>query len=168
MYDAFSSMKNYKPSDPEVSFILAQGNYGTRAPLNTATGVGENGSLVMFGGALVDTGTSSLCGPRSMVTNIHSLIGATIMTLPPLTFTINGIDYPVPTQTYIQKEPLGYCWVEGSPDRPGWRLHVSSLRFQVNTDLMDEPETWILGDVFLRLYFSVFDQENGRIGLAPS
>lgn len=38
MYDAFSSMKNYKPSDPEVSFILAQGNYGTRAPLNTATG----------------------------------------------------------------------------------------------------------------------------------
>uniref|UniRef100_A0A4W2HA49 Peptidase A1 domain-containing protein n=2 Tax=Bos TaxID=9903 RepID=A0A4W2HA49_BOBOX len=63
--------------------------------------------------ALVDTRTLSLCGSRSMVTNIHSLIGASlfqddkdhppIMTLLTLTFTINGIDYPVPTQAYIQK-----------------------------------------------------------------
>ncbi|XP_027387166.1 pregnancy-associated glycoprotein 1-like [Bos indicus x Bos taurus] len=113
--------------------------------------------------ALVDTGTSDIAGPRRLVNNIQKLIGATprgseyyiscsaVNTLPSIIFTINGINYPVPARAYILKDSRGRCYTT-------FREH----RFSSST------ETWILGAVFLRLYFSVFDQGNDRIGLAPA
>ncbi|XP_055270957.1 pregnancy-associated glycoprotein 2-like [Moschus berezovskii] len=113
--------------------------------------------------ALLDTGTAFLHGPRGSVSKIQKLIHArpisyehlvscqAIGTLPPVVFTINGIDYPVPAQAYIQRWS-GYCF----------------SNFFVRPQRVNERETWILGDIFLRLYFSVFDRGNNRIGLAPA
>ncbi|XP_027388307.1 pregnancy-associated glycoprotein 2-like [Bos indicus x Bos taurus] len=113
--------------------------------------------------ALLDTGTAFLRGPRGSVSKIQKLIHArpidrehvvscqAIGTLPPAVFTINGIDYPVPAQAYIQSLS-GYCF----------------SNFLVRPQRVNESETWILGEVFLRLYFSVFDRGNNRIGLAPA
>ncbi|ELR62038.1 hypothetical protein M91_12573, partial [Bos mutus] len=113
--------------------------------------------------ALVDTGTSLIQGPGRVIDNIHKLIGATprgskhyvscsvVNTLPSIIFTINGINYPVPAPAYILKDSRGYCYTTFKEQR-----------------VRRSTESWLLGDVFLRLYFSVFDRGNDRIGLAPA
>uniref|UniRef100_A0A4W2FB22 Pregnancy-associated glycoprotein 2-like n=1 Tax=Bos indicus x Bos taurus TaxID=30522 RepID=A0A4W2FB22_BOBOX len=112
--------------------------------------------------ALLDTGTSMIYGPTKLVTNIHKLMNArlenseyvvscdAVKTLPPVIFNINGIDYPLRPQAYIIK-------IQNS---------CRSV-FQGGTE-NSSLNTWILGDIFLRQYFSVFDRKNRRIGLAPA
>lgn len=48
------------------------------------------------------------------------------------------------------------------------RSHNCRSNFEEGTDDPSDPEMWVLGDVFLRLYFTVFDRANNRIGLAPA
>nr|NP_001272485.1 pregnancy-associated glycoprotein-4 precursor [Capra hircus]AAF05743.1 pregnancy-associated glycoprotein-4 [Capra hircus] len=111
--------------------------------------------------AVVDTGATYIGGPRTLVNKIQKLIGARrrgnkytiscskINTLPSVTFTINGINYPMPGPAYILKDNAGRC----------------CTTFQENRVRLS-TESWFLGNVFLRVYFSVFDRGNDRIGLA--
>ncbi|XP_039716179.1 pepsin F-like [Pteropus medius] len=111
--------------------------------------------------AIVDTGTSLVIGPNDPILEILKTINAqpissgeyivncsSIDTLPDTIFTINGIKYPVPASAYIQKYNSDICYsnFEG---------------------MVANSDVWILGDVFLRMYFTVFDRANDRIGLAP-
>uniref|UniRef100_A0A4W2DM74 Peptidase A1 domain-containing protein n=1 Tax=Bos indicus x Bos taurus TaxID=30522 RepID=A0A4W2DM74_BOBOX len=109
---------------------------------------------------IMDTGTPVTVGPTRLVNNIQKLITPghrhyvscfAINTLPSILFTINGINYPMPARAYILKDSQGHCFGTFKENR-------------VSTS----TETWILGDVFLRLYFSVYDRGNDRIGLAPA
>ncbi|XP_057583140.1 pregnancy-associated glycoprotein 2-like [Hippopotamus amphibius kiboko] len=114
--------------------------------------------------AIMNTGITFLIGPTRQVTTIHKLLSATpshqeyvvpcsnIRKLPTIIFTINGKDYPVPAEAYIWQSPLETCL---------------SL-FKGGTEDWKRSEIWILGDVFLREYFSVYDRGNNRIGLAPA
>ncbi|KAK1335412.1 hypothetical protein QTO34_003198 [Cnephaeus nilssonii] len=107
--------------------------------------------------AIMDTGTSLVIGPTNSILNILRSIsarttstGEAIHSLPDIVFTINGVAYPVPASAYIRREQTGICYPN------------------LDTDTSASSSLWILGDVFLRLYFTVFDRANNRIGLAPA
>ncbi|KAI5933060.1 pepsin A [Manis javanica] len=113
--------------------------------------------------AIVDTGTSLLSGPSNAIANIQSYIGASedsngqmviscsaMYNLPNIIFTINGIQYPLPASAYILQNQQG-C----ASGFQGMNLPTAS------------GELWILGDVFIRQYFAVFDRANNQVGLAP-
>ncbi|KAJ1121256.1 hypothetical protein NDU88_009371 [Pleurodeles waltl] len=116
-----------------------------------------NGNVIACNGgcqAIVDTGTSLIAGLSPGISNIQSAIGASqnsygeyvvncnsISSLPDIIFTINGVQYPVPATAYINQNSC-------------------SSNFQ------DTTGVWILGDVFIREYYVVFDRAANYIGLA--
>ncbi|KAM9330210.1 pepsin A-like [Gastrophryne carolinensis] len=106
--------------------------------------------------AIVDTGTSVIAGHPAAIDQIQNAIGAkadpyglyhvtcdSITALPDLTISIGGRDYTLPASAYIN-QLSGSC----------------SSGFQATSGL------WILGDIFIREYFVVFDRANNRVGLA--
>nr|XP_058926483.1 pregnancy-associated glycoprotein 2-like [Kogia breviceps] len=148
----------------ELQWIPVSGNHYWQITMSRITM-----NKVVFGcfrgcQAIVDTGTSYIVGPSRLINTMRRLIGtrlvnheyavscSSVARLPTIVFTINGKDYPVPPQAYIRKSPRGLC--------------LSTLAG--GTENLRQSETWILGDVFLRLYFSVYDRGNNRVGLAPA
>ncbi|XP_078514910.1 pepsin A-like [Lissotriton helveticus] len=123
----------------------------------TLESISMNGNVIACNGgcqAIVDTGTSLIAGLSPGISNVQNAIGASqssngeyvvncnsISSLPDIVFTINGIGYPVPASAYIDQN---YC----------------SSNFQ------ETDGVWILGDVFIRQYYVVFDRAANYIGLA--
>ncbi|XP_078514919.1 pepsin A-like isoform X2 [Lissotriton helveticus] len=121
--------------------------------------VSMNGNVVACDGgcqAIVDTGTTNLDASPAGLASIASAIGASensdgeyevdcsaISSLPDIVFTIGGVDYPVPASAYISGT-------------------------QCNVKIHPNHRHWVLGDVFIREYYVVFDSANNAIGLASS
>ncbi|PIO75866.1 eukaryotic aspartyl protease [Teladorsagia circumcincta] len=113
--------------------------------------------------AIVDTGTSFIGGPSDAIQMIQNTIEALlnvddqqlvdcgiIPRLPPITFTIGGQNFILLGSDYIVEYAPNMCQFGFIPiDLP--------------------PPTgpmWILGDVFIRRFYSVFDHGNKRVGFA--
>ncbi|KAH8266767.1 hypothetical protein KR026_010501 [Drosophila bipectinata] len=103
--------------------------------------------------AIADTGTSLLLAPLAQYTQIAGIFKVNsqgyfrcrkISSWPTLNFRISGVSFKVPPQNYILQEGA-YCTL----------AIVSS-----------NQEFWILGDVFLGLYYTIFDVGNQRLGFA--
>lgn len=121
------------------------------------------GATFISGGgdkAIVDTGTSVLTGPSSVVANIAAQLGFKSIIdgeylgsckgpYPDIVFTIGGVPYTLTQDDYL------------IPDGALCILGMIAL---------DIPEPagplWILGDTFIRKYYSIFDLTQKRLGFA--
>ncbi|XP_072743890.1 uncharacterized protein [Anoplolepis gracilipes] len=110
--------------------------------------------------AIADTGTSLIVGPEDDIDKINEAIGAdeygnidcgTLDKLPVINVVLNGKLYPLKPQDYVLQLPNE----DGSVS--------CSSGFSGSYDSL-----WILGDVFLGRYYTVFDMGNNQVGFAPS
>ncbi|XP_017488763.1 PREDICTED: lysosomal aspartic protease-like [Rhagoletis zephyria] len=113
--------------------------------------------------AIADTGTSLLAVPSSLLENIQNAIGAVysegeylvecaaLSSLPIISFTIGGTTFNLTSSQYI---------IETEDENDD--IVCMSAFEDAGTNF------WILGDVFIGQYYTVFDMGNNRVGFATA
>jgi len=117
--------------------------------------------------AIADSGTSMVVGPKAEIERMHIWIGAEkdqfgmytvdcakLDTMPDIVFTIGGKPFPLKPSQYISKFGEG-----------GAAFCMSGLG---ESHSGSHPAQWILGDVFIGPYYTVFDKGQNRVGFAQS
>ncbi|XP_018432305.1 PREDICTED: gastricsin-like [Nanorana parkeri] len=153
----YSGQINWAPVTQELYWQIAIDEFSINGQ---ATGWCSQGCQ-----AMVDTGTSLLTIPQQFLGTFLQYVGAqqsqygeyvvncnNVQSLPTISFTINGVQFPLSPSAYILQNN-GYCTVG---------VEVTYLPSQ------NGQPFWILGDVFLRQYYSVYDMGNNRMGFAQS
>ncbi|KAM7082276.1 pepsin B-like [Ciconia maguari] len=114
--------------------------------------------------ATVDTGTFLLTVPENYIDSFLQAVGAQatsygyavdcdkIQDMPAITFVINGAQLPLYPSAYVSNSN-GYCTLA---------IEATYVPSQ------DGQPLWILGDVFLKEYYTIFDMANNRVGFASS
>jgi len=121
----------------------------------------EGKSLTKTKSAIIDSGTSLIAGPSKEVANFAKAVGATRTpvgqyivecnaTLPNLDIELNGQTYTLKGKDYVI-ESQGTC-----------------LFAMMGIDIPKPAgPLWILGDVFMRQFYTVFDYSKKQVGIAP-
>ncbi|XP_068614856.1 pepsin A-like [Brachionichthys hirsutus] len=110
--------------------------------------------------AIVDTGTSLIIGPVGSISSINGAVGAQsqngdavvhcsqIANMPAVTFHIHGQEFTIPASAYVSQSQYYGC-------RTGFGSGGGDT-------------LWILGDVFIRQYYSIFNRAKNMVGLAKA
>merc|ERR1712054_428474 len=113
--------------------------------------------------AIIDSGTSLLAGPKDLVSKIATAAGATslmgkeyiidcskISSLPDLDFTLGGKPFKLTGSDYVIQEGSQCLFAFMGIDVPA-----------------PNGPLFIMGDIFMRKYYSVFDYGNKQMQFAP-
>jgi len=111
---------------------------------------------------IVDSGTSLLAGPKDDVKKLAEKVGAK-------PFFLNHNEYTIPCSSVSSAPDItvsfgGQTFTLSGPD---YVIQDGPLCLfgAVGIDVPVEP-LWIMGDVFMRKYFTVFDAQNKQLGFA--
>mmetsp|Transcript_3079 Transcript_3079/g.4889 ORF Transcript_3079/g.4889 Transcript_3079/m.4889 type:complete len:417 (-) Transcript_3079:132-1382(-) len=144
----------------EITWVnLSEANYWRINIENISVGSVSSGAT----NGIVDSGTSLITGPSAKIAHIAHSVGAKkdfmgqyhfpcskVGDVPDLEFTIDGKAWTVPGEDLvIQAE--GTC-----------------LFALMAMDMPPPAPQWILGDVFMRQYYTIFDYGNERVGFAET
>lgn len=116
---------------------------------------------------IVDTGTSLITGPSDEITKLNNDVGATpsgngryvvdcdgIDSMPNVTFTLDGKDFALEGKDYVAQSGQG------------------GMTCRTAFTALDVPPPagplWILGDVFIGRYYTIFDYGQKRVGFAEA
>ena len=122
---------------------------------------GQDSNLCHKCKAIIDTGTSLITGPSKAISQFQELIQIdenckNKESLPEITFVFHGVGYKIKSEDYIiSSEDLG-------EDSDGKKM-CSGLFMPLDVPEPRGP-AWILGDLFLMNYVSIFDRDKNRIG----
>jgi cathepsin D len=133
------------------------------------TSITINGqSVTSARNAVLDSGTSILAGPTTEVKAIAKMVGAQPVFLNPNEYTIDCSLVPnLPTVVFSFG---GHTFALAGPEYVIQVTQEGQTMCLFGMSGLDVPRgpLWILGDIFMRKYYSVFDYANNRIGLALS
>merc|ERR1711972_514940 len=108
---------------------------------------------------VVDTGTSVIAGPPSTVGQLTSKIGnvspdcSNVDGLPVITFNFGGKNFDLGPDFYVLR-------MKDESGKDQCQLGIEGVNAGV--------PIWILGDPFLRKYYTVWDTEQNRVGFATA
>jgi len=162
----------------QVGSLLTLGGYNTSCSKNdwnyvplikewywmiSMTSIAVNGKMITGTNmkAIIDSGTSLLVGDSKLVKQILAMIPtvaedcSNINSLPNVTIVIGGITYTLPATSYVLKIPNGNAF----ECIQGWE--AADLGVALDNSI-------ILGDLWIKTYYSYFDMAGSRMGFATA
>ena len=117
----------------------------------------------------IDSGTSMITGPREQVGMLWKHLGvaadcSNVKTLPRLTFHVGSGEYgEMPIEIHL--DPHDYILQAVDWDGPTVRCQLAIMPLDVPPP---RGPIWVLGDAFLRAYYTIYDRGLNRVGFAKA